>query len=138
MRGAPCGSGWGNVGYHRARSPTGPSPEVVTPNIDNLVATGIELDRLCEFLWLLPALTCHPHRCRCSLSPSGARCYITCPGWADVRESYLADLVDTYKFCSPSRSSLLTGRFPLHVNIHNMGLSTPGSGIPLGNNHPNN
>ena len=29
--------GWGNVGYHRARSPAGPSPEVVTPNIDHLV-----------------------------------------------------------------------------------------------------
>jgi hypothetical protein len=39
---------------------------------------------------------------------------------------------DTYKFCSPSRSSLLTGRFPLHVNIHNMALDVPGSGIPLG------
>ena len=53
--------GWGNVGYHRAASPSGPSPEVVTPNIDRLVATGVELDRLY-----------------------------------------------TYKFCSPSRASLMT------------------------------
>ena len=77
--------GWGNVGYHRAASPSGPSPEVVTPNIDRLVATGVELDRLY-----------------------------------------------TYKFCSPSRAALLTGRFPLHVNMHNKALSVPGSGMPLG------
>ena len=37
-------SGWGNVGYHRKHS--SPSPEVVTPRLDELVATGIELDRL--------------------------------------------------------------------------------------------
>ena len=30
--------GWGNVAYHRKISPAGPSPEVVTPNIDALVA----------------------------------------------------------------------------------------------------
>ena len=30
--------GWGNVGYHRTISAAGPSPEVVTPNIDALVA----------------------------------------------------------------------------------------------------
>jgi hypothetical protein len=38
-------TGWvwyrGNVGYHRASSSTGPSPEVVTPNIDELVRTGV-------------------------------------------------------------------------------------------------
>ena len=38
--------GWGNVGYHRKISAAGPSPEVVTPRLDELVATGIELDRL--------------------------------------------------------------------------------------------
>lgn len=76
--------GWGNVGYHRAASPSGPSPEVVTPNIDHLVATGIELDRLY-----------------------------------------------TYKFCSPSRAALLSGRFPLHVNLHNKALS-----IPVRSTHP--
>ena len=77
--------GWGNVGYHREASPTGASAEVVTPNIDRLVATGIELDRFY-----------------------------------------------TYKFCSPSRSSLLTGRLPQHVNMHNLAHSVPGAGIPLG------
>ena len=39
--------GWANVGYHRAVSPAGPSPEVQTPNIDGLVRSGIELDRFC-------------------------------------------------------------------------------------------
>ena len=58
---------------------------MVTPHIDHLVATGIELDRLY-----------------------------------------------TYKFCSPSRSSLLTGRLPLHVNMHNLALEVPRAGIPLG------
>jgi hypothetical protein len=38
-------SGWGNVNYHRERSPAGPSKEVVTPNLDELVKTGLELDR---------------------------------------------------------------------------------------------
>ena len=77
--------GWGNVGYHREVSPTGPTKEVVTPNIDGLVATGVELDRFY-----------------------------------------------TYKFCSPSRSSLLTGRLPQHVNMHNLAHSVPGAGIPVG------
>ena len=40
--------GWGNVGYHRKISPGGASPEVVTPRIDQLVETGIDLDRLCD------------------------------------------------------------------------------------------
>lgn len=77
--------GWGNVAYHRRLSPTGPSPEVVTPNLDRLVASGIELDRFY-----------------------------------------------TYKFCSPSRSSLMTGRFAQHVNMHNLALTVPRHGIPLG------
>ena len=44
----------------------------------------------------------------------------------------LRPLRSTYKFCSPSRSSLMTGRFPQHVNMHNLALSVPGAGIPLG------
>ena len=77
-------SGWGNVAYHRDRSPAGPSKEVVTPNLDELVKTGIELDRFY-----------------------------------------------TYKFCSPSRSSLMTGRFSQHVNMHNLALTVPRHGIPI-------
>ena len=38
----------------------------------------------------------------------------------------------TYKFCSPSRSALLTGRLPMHVNLHNLPLYVPRAGIPLG------
>ena len=41
-------------------------------------------------------------------------------------------LADTYKFCSPSRCSLLTGRLPVHVNTHNDPYTVPGAGIPLG------
>ena len=60
--------GWDNVGYHR----NPPTKEVVTPNIDNLVKEGLELD-----------------------------------------QHY------AYKFCSPSRSCLMSGRLPVHVNDQN-------------------
>ena len=61
--------GWADVGYHR----NPPTKEVVTPNIDSLVKTGLELDQYYVF-----------------------------------------------QFCSPSRSSLLTGRLPIHVNDLNL------------------
>ena len=34
----------------------------------------------------------------------------------------------TYKYCSPSRSSLLSGRLPVHVNIYNDDPAMPGQG----------
>ena len=38
----------------------------------------------------------------------------------------------TYKFCSPSRSSLLSGRLPFHVNIYNDDPTLmPGQGVPV-------
>eukprot|EP01084_Bolivina_argentea_P119808 212399_1 len=37
-----------------------------------------------------------------------------------------------YKYCSPSRSSFLSGRLPLHVNEENRGISAPGGGVHLG------
>ena len=63
--------GWANVGYHRDP----PTPEVSTPNIDDLLKNGVELD-----------------------------------------QHYV------YRFCSPSRSSFLTGRLPIHVNDENTGV----------------
>ena len=60
--------GWANVGYHR----NPPTPEVVTPHIDELVKQGLELDQHYVFRW-----------------------------------------------CSPSRSSLISGRLPIHVNVEN-------------------
>ena len=38
----------------------------------------------------------------------------------------------TFKFCSPSRSSLLSGRLPVHVNIYNDDPARPGAGVPTG------
>ena len=61
--------GWANVGYHR----NPPTKEVVTPNIDDLVKNGLELD-----------------------------------------QHY------AYQFCSPSRSCLMSGRLPIHVNDLNL------------------
>merc|ERR1719159_1079651 len=60
--------GWANAGWHR---PDG-YKQVMTPQMNNLVKTGIELDRAYQ-----------------------------------------------YKFCSPSRSSLQSGRLPVHVNTVN-------------------
>ena len=45
--------GWANVGYHR----NPPTPEVVTPNFDNLVKEGLELDQHYTFN------QCGPSRC---------------------------------------------------------------------------
>ena len=45
--------GWANVGYHRAT----PTREVVTPNFDNLVKEGLELDQ--HYVFKL----CSPSRC---------------------------------------------------------------------------
>ena len=36
-----------------------------------------------------------------------------------------------YRFCSPTRSSLLSGRLPIHVNQQNHPPEYPGGGIPL-------
>ena len=60
--------GWANVGYHREVA----TREVQTPNFDDLVKNGLELD-----------------------------------------QNYV------FHFCSPSRSSLMTGRLPIHVNVIN-------------------
>ena len=75
--------GYGGLGYLRARTPAGPSPEIATPHIDALAKDGVTLERLY-----------------------------------------------TYEMCSPSRSSLLSGRLPQHVNIHNDEKTKPGAGIP--------
>ncbi len=63
--------GFGNVGWTRARNNCS-TPEVQTPNMDALVAEGIELMRFYA-----------------------------------------------YHMCSPSRSSLISGRLPMHVNVVN-------------------
>ena len=47
-----------------------------------------------------------------------------------VQEGIELERLYTYKFCSPSRSALLSGRLPIHVNIHNSPYTVPGAGIP--------
>eukprot|EP01061_Rhynchopus_euleeides_P023725 TRINITY_DN3848_c0_g1_i6.p1 TRINITY_DN3848_c0_g1~~TRINITY_DN3848_c0_g1_i6.p1 ORF type:complete len:518 (+),score=221.64 TRINITY_DN3848_c0_g1_i6:80-1633(+) len=72
--------GWANIGYHNPAN-----PEVVTPNIDSLVAQGVKLER-----------------------------------------HY------AYKFCSPTRSSLQSGRLPVHVNDKNADPTTRHKADPVG------
>jgi len=38
----------------------------------------------------------------------------------------------TFRFCSPTRSSFLSGRLPLHVNQQNHPPNEPGGGVPAG------
>ena len=47
-------------------------------------------------------------------------------------EGIILDRLYCYKFCSPSRSSFLSGRLPVHVNTHNDDQRIPGAGIPVG------
>ena len=42
----------------------------------------------------------------------------------------LAVFPDAFVYCSPSRSSLMSGRLPYHVNQINLGNAFPGSGVP--------
>mmetsp|Transcript_3291 Transcript_3291/g.8099 ORF Transcript_3291/g.8099 Transcript_3291/m.8099 type:complete len:638 (+) Transcript_3291:166-2079(+) len=42
------------------------------------------------------------------------------------------DSLYAYKFCSPTRSSIMSGRLPLHVNQQNHPPNLPGGGVPLG------
>lgn len=37
-----------------------------------------------------------------------------------------------YRFCSPTRSSFMSGRLPYHVNQENHPPASPGGGVPLG------
>eukprot|EP00039_Didymoeca_costata_P024936 m.11904 g.11904 ORF g.11904 m.11904 type:complete len:523 (+) comp4552_c0_seq1:170-1738(+) len=67
--------GYNNIGLH--------NPDLITPNINQLVAEGRELTR-----------------------------------------HYV------YKFCSPTRTSLISGRLPIHVNQENSATSQPYAGIP--------
>ena len=49
-----------------------------------------------------------------------------------VRTGIELDRMYTFKFCSPSRSSFLSGRLPVHVNIYNDDPARPGAGVPIG------
>eukprot|EP01045_Picozoa_sp_COSAG04_P015785 COSAG04_NODE_1274_length_7465_cov_4.194542_1_plen_186_part_00 len=80
--------------------------EARTPNIDALVKQGVVMDRQCAC----------PTRCGGrergpSADPAAGR-------------------ADTFKYCSPTRSSFLSGRLPYHVNQANRAYSAVG-GVDL-------
>ena len=72
--------GWANVGWHREAG----FNETVTPNLDALVASGVQLTQ--QF---------------------------------------------THKYCSPTRSSLQSGRLPIHVNVLNADMSSYNAADPI-------
>ena len=49
-----------------------------------------------------------------------------------MNESLILSRHYVYKFCSPTRSSFLSGRLPLHINEQNREIWQPGGGIHLG------
>ena len=90
--------GWANAGWHSKQN-----AEVRTPHMNELVAQGIELNRACE--------DCSPHPLLSTL-----RLTFNVPFACHVRPPH----ADQYKFCSPTRCSLQSGRLPVHVNFQNL------------------
>ena len=91
--------GWANAGWHSKQN-----AEVRTPHMNELVAQGIELNRACE--------DCSPH----PLLSTTLRLTFNVPFACHVRPPH----ADQYKFCSPTRCSLQSGRLPVHVNFQNV------------------
>ena len=60
----------------------------------------------CSRLWLYPC---------CALSP-----FAVCAGCSLVKEGLELDQAYVFKYCSPTRCSLQTGRNPVHVNVMNL------------------
>ena len=92
--------GYANVGF--AHGPNPGNPEVRTPTMDGLVKEGVILDRHCA----------QPRR---SLPPT-PRPVPTNPS----ERGRTVRAADVYKYCSPTRSALMSGRIPAHVNQNNL------------------
>ena len=63
-------------------------------------------------------------------APRGAAFHATPRLDALRRAGVELDHLYTYKYCSPTRSALLSGRLPYHVNEGNGPITAPGAGIP--------
>ena len=63
-------------------------------------------------------------------APRGAAFHATPRLDALRRAGVELDRLYTYKYCSPTRSALLSGRLPYHVNEGNGPITAPGAGIP--------
>ena len=97
--------GWADVGYHRKDQGPADQREIQTPHIDALVSEGVELDRHCKsdttFAYTFP------------VDHGGI-----------VRPS------DAYQWCTPTRSSFLSGRLPVHINYITGHVCNAAEGIP--------
>ena len=78
--------GWNDVSWHREGGNI-----VKTPYLESLANSGTKLQNYCE-------------RSRCPL-----------PAPALPAPCSLARCADIYRFCSPSRSTFMTGRHPSHI-----------------------
>lgn len=83
---------------------------MITPNADQLVAEGIELDRHCAW----PAIEASVQDRRPLTHP---RVPVTARA-------------DVFYFCAPTRSSLMSGRLPYHVNQLILSSMLPGWDMP--------
>jgi arylsulfatase I/J len=109
--------GWGNAGWHNNVTTNG-QREVQTPNMNQLIAEGIELNQHYVFkvqtVVLLsmptPPNPTRPHRSRVYSPLTNSTSHLlTCM------------LIGFLKFCSPTRSAIQSGRNPIHVNVQNVG-----------------
>ena len=90
--------GWNNVEWH--------NPEMKTPNSLALVRS--------------------PVCCACSLrGPSTAAAELSLPPRPQVKEGIQMDKSYVFMYCAPTRSSIMSGRLPYHVNQLILGLNNP-------------
>ena len=83
--------GWADAGWHRVDVRTGegtPDPDVQTPNMDQLVSAAAP----------------------CPAPPNSLK-----GAAAQVKEGIEMDRQYVYKYCSPTRSGIQSGRHPFHV-----------------------
>ena len=105
--------------------------DVPAPKIKMLMETGVELTNYCPF-----AQAC------LRFCPTLLRPVATEPPWADIvlRLTPCLSLTgtplpaDVFRFCSPSRSTFMTGRYPYHIGQQTGMNLNPMPGVACGIN----
>ena len=131
--------GYANVGFHSAGH-TDTDPK--TPHIDSLRADGAELTAFYTYkvcLCFSRAVVVTDNSANHALHFSRS---VVCRTMATRRTTRYMQLTAclhlfslqraTPQYCSPTRSSFMSGRLPYHVNSENHPPSSPAGGVPLG------